>query len=118
MYSQPETTNGQHELICNMREETIAAKGLRFASVRLEFQEDGKIHRIINGSPDCKMPPPSPTLERLIAEKIALLKLAPIGKILKKVGRRHSDTVYYIRIFPEDMARMEKLFIRGELHEV
>jgi hypothetical protein len=69
----------------------------------LEFQEDGKIHRIINGGTEWSVPPPSAALERLIAEKIALLKLAPIGKILKKVGRRHSETVCYIRIFPEDM---------------
>jgi hypothetical protein len=118
MYSRTETIDDPHEITRNMKEETLASKELKFASVRLEFLEDGKISKIVNGGTEWKYPPPSATLERLIAEKIALLKLAPMGKALKKVGRRHSETVYYIRIFPEDMARMEKLFIRGALHEV
>lgn len=122
MYSPKETTDEQHELTRNMREETIAAKELKFASIRLEFQEDGKIHRIINGGTrfwsEHGYPPPSDALERLIAEKIALLKLAPIGKTIRSVGRRHSGTVYYIRIFPDDMQRMERLLTKGELHEV
>jgi len=118
MYSQSETINGRHELTINMAEEIVAAKQLRFASVRLEFKEDGTLHRIVNGGTEWGYPPPSAALERLIAEKIALLKLAPLGKVIKTVGRRHSETVYYLRIFPEDMERMEKLFIRGELHEV
>jgi len=118
MYSQPETINGRHELIVNMAEEIVAAKQLRFASVRLRFQEDGTVHRIVNSGSDYKVPPPSAALERLIAEKIALLKLAPLGRVIEKVGRRYSETVYYLRIFPEDMERMEMLFIRGELHEV
>jgi hypothetical protein len=126
MYSQPETTqNDWHmnnpwhqEVSDSMRLEAIASQQLRFASVRLEFREDGTINRIINGATELDYPPPSPMLERLIAEKIALLKLAPIGKIIDKVGRRHSEAIYYIRIFPEDVRRMKKLFIRGEFHEV
>ena len=103
-----------------MYAESIAAQQLRFASIRLEFKSDGTIARIINGSTEeyAPFPPPSVALERLVAEKIALLKLAPIGKVVDKVGRRHSETVYYIRIFREDMKRMEKLFIREGLHEV
>lgn len=128
MYSQSETTqNDWHmnnpwhqEVSDNMYAESIAAQQLWFASIRLEFNEDGTIQRIINGSTDeyAPFPPPSLLLERLIVEKIALLKLAPIGIVVEKVGRRHSETVYYLRIFREDMDRMEKLFIRGELHEV
>lgn len=108
MYSQPETTrNPWHkEVAKNMREERLDANKevVPFASMRLEFMEDGTIQRIINGDKDvAEFPPPSATLERVIAEKIALLKLAPLGKVIKKVGRRHSETVYYIRIFQEDM---------------
>ncbi len=85
--------------------ETMASKeyGEEFASMRLEFMEDGTIHRTVNVGAECPMPPPSPTLERVIAEKIALLKLAPLGKVIRGVGRRYSETVYYIRIRAEDM---------------
>lgn len=105
MYSPKETTDEQHELTRNMREETIASRKAEeeFASMRLEFMEDGTIHRIINAGAECPMPPSSPTLERVIAEKIALLKLAPLGKVIRGVGRRYSETVYYIRIRAEDM---------------
>jgi hypothetical protein len=91
-----------------MREETIASKvGKGFASMRLEFMEDGTIHRLINAGAEHPVPPPSPTLERVIAEKIALLKLAPIGKVVRRVGRKHSEKVYYIRIYQEDMRTHE-----------
>jgi hypothetical protein len=105
MYSPKETTKDEHELTRNMREETIASKKVEeeFASMRLEFMEDGTIHRIINAGAECPMPPPSPTLERVIAEKIALLKLAPLGKVIRGVGRRYTDKVYYIRIHAKDM---------------
>lgn len=109
MYSPKETTRGRSpwhsEVSDNMREEALdaAKEVIPFASMRLEFQEDGTIQRIINGDSDvAQFPVPSQTLERVIAEKIALLKLAPLGKVISGVGRRYTDKVYYIRIHIED----------------
>lgn len=108
MYSPKATTSNpwHKEVAKNMREERLDAdkEFVPFASIRLEFMEDGTIQRIINGDKGvAEFPPPSATLERVIAEKIALLKLAPVGKKIHTVGRRHSETVYYIRVFQEDM---------------
>ena len=123
MYSQPETTpdSWHSEVSDNMRVEAQASQANKFISIRLEFEEDGTIRKIVNGSDyclDCPHPFGSAVMERLIAEKIALLKLAPVSKTFKKVGRKYTNTVYYIRIFPEDIKRMEMFLMNRERHEV
>jgi len=71
-------------------------RGEKWFSVRVEFKE-GLIHSITSVEPVISVP------NKLIEQKLALLKMSPVGAKIDSVGWLRKENVFYLRIYETDL---------------
>ena len=70
----------------------------RYYTVRVELNE-GKIVSAIPIHPEALHPLNVPGL---FEQKLALLKIAPVGAVVDGVGKRKAENIYYVRFYQDE----------------
>lgn len=73
----------------------------KWFTLRLEF-ENGVCIKADSASPGLRIPP------KVIAEKLALLKVSPVGAKVADVGWRRTEDIFYLRIYESDLPLGER----------
>jgi hypothetical protein len=76
-------------------------RGEKWFSVRVEFKEN-LVHSITSTEPVISVP------NKLIEQKLALLKMSPVGAKIDSVGWRRKENVFYLRIYETDLPLGER----------
>ena len=70
----------------------------RYFTVRMLFDDAGVLREIQSVEPTMRVP------KELLEQKVALLKVAPVGMRVDGVGLRKSDNLFYLRIYEDDLS--------------
>lgn len=68
----------------------------RWFTVRMRFHE-GKLVEFASAAPHINVP------SKAIEQKLALLKVAPVGAKVDGVGWRRTEDIFYLRFYEEDV---------------
>lgn len=71
--------------------------GSKWFTIRMRFDADGVMREINSAAPAMYVPP------EVLEQKLALLKITPVGVKVNRVGWRRTENIFYLRIYEEDV---------------
>ena len=66
-------------------------------TVRMEYSKEGAFLNALSACPEVRVP------FQLLEEKVALLRVSPVGADVEHVGWRRAANVFYVRIYESDL---------------